>query len=131
MEQHQGLLAFEAIHRDHVHGLANLGSGKGQCVLYMQQCIDIRNHQCGVFLQVSVLLGQTYDAGYFPIMPVMMRPASIVPQSTPPLPVPQESEASTTQAIARVDNPQTVEAIPDISVVESAPPNRSIAKHAM
>ena len=32
-ERHQGLLVYEALHRDQVYGLANLGSGKGTCVL--------------------------------------------------------------------------------------------------
>ena len=79
---------------DHVHGLAHLGGGKGQCGLCMQQCTDIRNHQCGVLMQVSVLLGQTYDASHFPIMPVMMRPASNESQRISPLPVAQEIDDS-------------------------------------
>ena len=73
-ERHQGLLVYEALHRDQVYGLANLGSGKGTCVLCAQQCNDVRTHQCGVLLQISILLGQTYDVSHFPVMPTMMRP---------------------------------------------------------
>ena len=73
-ERHQGLLVYEALHRDQVYGLANLGSGKGTCVLCAQQCKDVRTHQCGVLLQISILLGQTYDISHFPVMPTMMRP---------------------------------------------------------
>ena len=45
-------------------------------------------------MQVSVLLGQTYDASHFPIMPVMMRPASNESQRISPLPVAQEIDDS-------------------------------------
>ena len=126
-EQHQGLLLFEAIHREHFHGLVNLGCGKGQCVLCMQQCIDIRNHQCGVLMQVNVLLGQTYDVAHFPIMPVMMRPTSNEPQTTSPLPVAQEIDDSKAQAVEAqaVDRTHVLQQdapVLALSIVDSAPP---------
>lgn len=64
-EQHQGLLAF---------GVANLGIGRGICILWEQKSIDIDPHQCGVLFQINTLQGQTYDASHFPIMPTMIRP---------------------------------------------------------
>ena len=73
-ERYQGLLVYEALHRDQVHGLANLGSGKGTHVLCAQQCNDVRTHQCGILLQISILLGQTHDVSHFPVMPTMMHP---------------------------------------------------------
>ena len=73
-EQHQGLLAFEAVHMDSVYGLVNLGSGRGACIFCEQKSNDIRQHQCGVLLQISTLLGQTYNASHFPVMPTMIRP---------------------------------------------------------
>ena len=102
-EQHQGLLVFEALHRDHFYGLTNLGSGKGQYILCSQQCIDVGNHQCGVLMQVSVLLGQTYDAAHFRVMPIMMRPASNSCSTLPPLPIAQESPDGSSQAMDRVE----------------------------
>ena len=118
---------FEAIHREHVHGLANLGSGKGQCVLCMQQCTDVRNHQCGVLMQVSVLLGQIYDAAHLPIMPVRMRPASNAHQTTSPLPVAQEiddseAQAIEAQAVDRTHVLQPAAPVPATSIFDSAPP---------
>ena len=68
--------------RDQIHGLANLGSGKGICVLCQQSCRDVRNHACGVLYQLSVLMGQTYDPEHFPCMSVMMR--SSLPANTSP-----------------------------------------------
>ena len=38
-EQHQGLLAFEAVHRDIVYGLANLGSGRGTSFLVSRRAM--------------------------------------------------------------------------------------------
>ena len=59
--------------RDQIHGLANLGSGKGICVLCQQSCRDVRHHACGVRYQLSVLIGQTYDPEHFPYMPIMKK----------------------------------------------------------
>ena len=70
---HAHLLAFEPLHKDQVYGLANLGSGKGTCILCDQACNNVRTHQCGVLLQLSIMLGQTYDVSHFPVTPVMMR----------------------------------------------------------
>ena len=66
-------MPFEPLHRDQVYGLANLGSGKGICILCDQSCNNVRTHQCGVLMQLSIMLGQTYDVSHFPVMPVMMR----------------------------------------------------------
>ena len=63
-------------------------------------------------MQVSVLLGQTYDAAHFPIMPVMMRPASNEPQTTSPLPVAQVFDDSEAQAVDRTHELQPVEPAP-------------------
>lgn len=73
-EQHQGLLVYEALHRDRVYGLANLGSERGTCILCAQPCNDVQNHQCDILLQISILLGQTYDVSHSPRMPPMIRP---------------------------------------------------------
>ena len=70
---HAQLLTFEPLHRDQVYGLANLGSGKGICILCDQTCNNVRTHQCGVLLQLSIMLGQTCDVNHFPVMPIMMR----------------------------------------------------------
>ena len=70
---HAQLVPFEPLHRDQVYGLANLGSGKGICILCDQSCNNVRTHQCGVLMQLSIMLGQTYDVSHFPVMPVMMR----------------------------------------------------------
>ena len=59
--------------RDQIHGLANLGSGKGICVLCQQSCRDVRNHACGVLYQLNISMGQIYDPEYFPYIPIMMR----------------------------------------------------------
>ena len=67
------MLPFEPLYRDQLYGLANLGNGKGICILCDQTCNNVRTHQCGILLQLSIMLGQTYDVSYFPLMPVMMR----------------------------------------------------------
>lgn len=71
-DAHPQLLAYESLHRDRVHGSAQLGSGKGQCLLCEQTCNNVQRHQCGVLFQINVMLGQTYDASHFPIMPIMI-----------------------------------------------------------
>ena len=70
---HAQLLPFEPLYRDQLYGLANLGNGKGICILCDQTCNNVRTHQCGILLQLSIMLGQTYDVSHFPLMPVMMR----------------------------------------------------------
>ena len=71
-EQHQGLMVYEYLHRDQIYGLANLGNGRGTCVLYAQTCTDIQNHQYGILLQINILLGQIYDISHFPTIPLRM-----------------------------------------------------------
>ena len=93
----------------------------------MQQCTDVRNHQCGVLMQVSVLLGQIYDAAHLPIMPVRMRPASNAHQTTSPLPVAQEiddseAQAIEAQAVDRTHVLQPAAPVPATSIFDSAPP---------
>ena len=76
------MLIYEALHRDQVCGLANPGSGKGTCILNAQSCNYIRTHQCGVLLQISILLGQTNDISHFSVMPPMIRPLQVNRPST-------------------------------------------------
>ena len=63
-DAHPQLLQYEPLHRAQVFGLAQLGSGKGQCMLCEQTCNNVQRHQCGVLFQLSVLLGQTYDVSH-------------------------------------------------------------------
>ena len=72
-DTHPQLLIYEPHCREQVRGLANLGSGKGICVLCNSTCKDVRTHECGVLLQLSGFMGQTYDPTHFPCMPVMMK----------------------------------------------------------
>ena len=72
-DTHPQLLIYEPHCREQVRGLANLGSGKGICVLCNSTCKDVRTHECGVLLQLSGFMGQTYDPTRFPCMPVMMK----------------------------------------------------------
>ena len=72
-DAHPQLLQYEQLHRTQVYGLAQLGSGKGQCILCEQTNNNVQSHQCGVLFQISVMLGQTYDVSHFPVMPVTLR----------------------------------------------------------
>ena len=72
-DAHPQLLQYEPLHRTQVYGFAQLGSGKGQCILCDQASHNVQSHQCGVLFQFSVMLGQTYDVSHFPVMPVMLR----------------------------------------------------------
>ena len=67
---HAQLLSFEPLHKEQVYGLANLGSGKGSCILCDQSCNNVRMHQCGVLMQLSIMFGQTYVK---PMMLVIFR----------------------------------------------------------
>ena len=84
-DAHPQLLQYEPLHRAQVYGLAQLGSGKGQCMLCEQTCNNVQRHQCGVLFQLSVLLGQTYDVSHFPVMPIMLRalPADLPDEDRP------------------------------------------------
>lgn len=70
---HPQLLPYEPLHREQVYGLAQLGCGKGQCMLCAQTSNNVQSHQCGVLFRLSILLGQTYDVSHFPVMPIMLR----------------------------------------------------------
>ena len=117
-EQHQGLLAFEAAHRDTVYGLANLGSGRGTCILCEQKSTDISQHQCGVLLQINILLGQSYDASHFPAMPTMIRPWNTGSEALDsgshdrPPPNPSSPEQAELDPEPCVTNPEIVASIP-------------------
>ena len=104
---HAHLLPFEPMHKDQVHGLANLGSGKGTCILCDQSCTNVRTHQCGVLLQLSILLGQTYDVSHFPVMPVMMRGDLDEPPEDDidrPDPMPVETKSMAAAAVVPTDS---------------------------
>lgn len=70
---HAQLLTYEPMHKDQVNGLANLGIGRGTCILRNQICNNVQQHQCGILTQLSIMLGQIYDVSHFPIMPTMIR----------------------------------------------------------
>ena len=76
-DQYAYLDPLTAQYKDHVTGLANLGSGRGRCYFCDRECRDIRAHDCGVLFQLSALLGQIFQPEYFPIMPVMMKPVRV------------------------------------------------------
>ena len=115
---HPQLLQYEPLHRDQVYGLAQLVSGKGQCMLCEQTCNNVQRHQCGVLFQLSVLLGQTYDISHFPVMPIMIRalptdiPDDDRPTSQPAMSIerqddqPREIQSAAIQASAQSSKPE-------------------------
>ena len=116
-DAHPQLLQYEQQHRAQVYGLAQLGSGKGQCILCEQASNNVQSHQCGVLFQLSVMLGQTYDASHFPVMPVMLR--------TLPEDRPEEARSSsrltTTQASQEERQHESSSVIPKSSASSSKP----------
>ena len=100
-----------------MYGLAQLGSGKGQCILCEQASNNVQSHQCGVLFQLSVMLGQTYDVSHFPVMPVMLR--------TLPEDRPEENRLSphltTTQTARDVRQSESSSAIRKSSASSSKP----------
>ena len=101
---HAQLLTYESMDKDQVYGLANLGSGRGTCVLCSQACNNLQQHQCGVLMQLSITLGQICDVSHLPIMPVMIR-GQIAAESDDP----QNQDEPMGQAAHHTEPPQEPE----------------------
>ena len=72
-ECHPALVPLAEHFREHVHGMANIGGGRGRCSFCDSECRDTRAHECGVLFQLSLMMGYTFQPEHFPIMPVMQK----------------------------------------------------------
>ena len=51
--------------REHVHGMANIGGGRGRCNFCDSECRDTRTHECGILFQISIIMGHTFQPEHF------------------------------------------------------------------
>ena len=72
-ECHPDLVPLAEHFREHVHGMANIGGGRGRCSFCDSECRDTRSHECGVLFQISIIMGLIFQPEHFPIMPVMQK----------------------------------------------------------
>ena len=65
-ECHPALVPLAEHFREHVHGMANIGGGRGRCSFCDSECRDTRAHECGVLFQLSLMMGYTSSPNIFP-----------------------------------------------------------------
>ena len=106
-ECHPALVPLAEHFREHVHGMANIGGGRGRCSFCDSECRDTRTHECGVLFQISLMMGHTFQPEHFPIMPVM-----------------QKASRSTTDASSSISIPPPPSAMPGPSTAAPAVQSR-------
>ena len=73
-DSHPDLLRHAQMHQDFIHGLANFGSGRGECPMCRIKTQNVQKHQCCVVYQLAAMTGHIFQPEHFPTMPCMMRP---------------------------------------------------------
>ena len=73
-DSHPDLLRRAQMHQYFVHGLANFGSGRGECPMCRIKTQNVQKHQCCAVYQLAAMTGYIFQPEHFPTMPYMMRP---------------------------------------------------------
>ena len=92
-ECHPDLTPLAEHFREHIHGMANIGGGRGRCNFCDSECRDTRTHECGVLFQISIMMGYTFQPEHFPIMPVMQKASRISTEAPSSCSIPPPSTA--------------------------------------
>ena len=94
-ECHPDLVPLAEHFREHVHGMANIGGGRGRCSFCDNECRDTRAHECDVLFQISIMMGYTFQPEHFPIMPVMQKASRTATDAPSSITIPPPTPATT------------------------------------
>ena len=92
-ECHPDLTSLAEPFREHIHGMANIGGGRGRCSFCDSECRDTRTHECGVLFQISIMMGYTFQPEHFSIMPVMQKASRTSPEAPSSCSIPPPTTA--------------------------------------